>query len=293
MKSVARYYLDRTEEVVWHRGESYADQGRVDVSYYDEKKIEAVVAGTRQYKVTIRWIKSGLRKSCTCPYPGTVCKHVVATAIVWDALFGIARPSREMVESRTIQPPPFSRQQISTCFDDPLNANLDIIRIAVDYFARSPRPHAQLPKCPRIDEVKEKPMNLREVKSALKEMVRWTKRKSYHYYFCAGEMAAAFSELLDVIETRMPASEPGELIQIMAFCVDWYYRKFNQIVDGSDGVWIFPKVRIGKIVALLKERFPIHPSWKEFNGIVEEVGDWWGEPNLNAEVIAGWKDIFL
>ncbi|MCK4525908.1 hypothetical protein KAW18_00950 [candidate division WOR-3 bacterium] len=40
----------------------------------------------------------------------------------------------------------------------------------------------------------------------------------------------------------------------------------------------------------LREEHPFHPAWSQFNEIVEKVGLWWGEPGLNAEIIAGWKD---
>lgn len=290
MKSVTQFYLDKTEEAVWHRGEDYVNKGRVRVEYYDDRKIEAVVSGKESYKVTIRWVTNGLRKSCTCPYKRGICKHVVATAIVWDELFGIARPSKDMVRFRTIQPPPISRQQITACYNDPLNADLDVIRIAVDYYALSPKAHARLPRCPRIETHEKVPLTFEEVKKALNEMEKWSRRREYHSYFCAGEMAAAFSEMLEIMEKRLPSSPSEVMIKVMAHCVDWFYREFEQMIDSSDGVWIFPLTRIGKIVARLLDIYPSHSAWQEFNQVVEKVGDWWGEPALNAEVIAGWRD---
>ncbi|MBE0433699.1 hypothetical protein IBX73_09590 [candidate division WOR-3 bacterium] len=168
-----------------------------------------------------------------------------------------------------------------------------MIRVAVDYYALSPKRHARLPKCPRMETSEKIPVQWAEIKSCLKEMERWTKRKTYHIYFCAGEMAAAFSEMLDVIYSRLSGSDPGEVIRIMAHCVDWYYRTFEQIIDGSDGVWIFPVARMGRIVDELLGRNPVHPAWDEFNRIAEAAGLWYGYGQLGAEGVAAWKSTCL
>jgi len=290
MKSIARVLLRRTRVEVWHRGEKYALEGRVQITASDDKQVKAIVRGTESYDVFLKFLARGIRKQCTCPYAGgDVCKHMVATALIWDNMRGFAPPANDKVELETIHPPPISRKQIATCYARPLKADLDIIRVATDYYNLSPKKHARLPRCPRIETYEKVPFTLKEVKQALKEMERWAKRKTYHHYFCAGEMAAAFSKLLDVMYSRLPTSEPGEAIIIMAHCVDWRYRIFEQIVDGSDGVWIFPVARMGKIVAWLLEKYPEHPVWKKFNRIVEEVGHRWGE-SLDVEIIADWKD---
>jgi len=185
------------------------------------------------------------------------------------------------------------RREIEGLFKYPLKADVNKIRIIVNYTALPSKrlaTHARLPNCPKINTDTRKPLKIKEVQSALKEMEKWSKRTRYDSYFCAGEMAAAFCELLDVIEPRLSSSSPDETINIMACCVDWYYRQFSQIVDGSDGIWIFPITRIGKIVAQLKCNYPSHSAWSEFNEVVEDAGTWWGEGPLDVEVIAGWKD---
>jgi len=287
---MARVLLGRTRVEVWHRGEDYAKKGRVKIIDSDENDVKAVVSGTENYEVFLKFLANGIRKRCTCPYAGgDVCKHMVATAIVWDQMRGFAPPADDKVEQETVHPPPISRKQISDCFARPLKADLDIIRIAVDYYNLSPKKHARLPKCPHIEKDNKMLLTTGEVKKALKEIEDWAQRNTYHSYFCAGEMAAGFSELLDVIYSRSASSEPGEAIAIIAYCVDWYYRTFEQIVDGSDGVWIFPKTRIGRAVAWLKKNYPDHPGWNEFNLVVEKTGTWWGE-QLDAEIIADWEN---
>lgn len=289
MKSIARVLLGRTRVEVWKRGEKYALEGRVQIIESDDTQVKAIVRGTENYEVFLKFLARGIRKQCTCLYAGgDVCKHMIATALIWDNMRGFAPPAEDKVELETIHPPPISRKQIAACYARPLKADLNIIRVATDYYNLSPKKHARLPQCPRIETYEKVPLTLTEVKGSLKEMERWAKRKTYHHYFCAGEMAAAFSECLDVIYSRMSVSEPGEAIIIMAYCVDWYYREFEQMVDGSDGVWIFPVARIGTIVAHLLKKYPKHSAWQEFNRIVEKVGHWWGE-QLDAEIIAAWK----
>ncbi len=288
--SATESLLNKSEEEVWFRGEAYADTGRVTIVRADDKGVEAIASGTKKYKVSLKFVANGISRDCSCPYPKGICKHMVATAIIWDEMRRIKRPDKKAIKSYTIAPPAVSRREIDILFNDPLNANLNILRIAADVFARSPREHSRLPNCPKIDFDDKSPLKLKEIEKAFREMERWGKRLTYDPYFCAGEMAAAFCELLQVIEKRISVSEPGVAILIMAHCVDWYYRGFNQMVDSSDGVWLFPTVRIGKVVALLKEKYPSHSAWLDFEKVVKRVGEWWGEPELNREVIAGWKD---
>ncbi len=293
VKSATELLLDKTYEAVWYRGQDYADSGRVKIDKIDGKEVQAIVKGTKKYIVKLKLVANGIRRDCSCPYPKGICKHMVAVAILWDEMRGMKRPSNEEVKSYTIAPPAVSRREIDTLFDSPLNADLDKLRVLVEHTAFPSsrlQTHARLPNCPKISTDRGKPLTQEEVIKALKEMERWTNRRSYDSYFCAGEMAAAFSELLDIIERRLSSSDPGEAILIMANCVNWYYQGFNQIIDGSDGVWIFPQVRIGKIAGELLDRDPQNLAWQKFRKIVEKVGDWWGEPELNEKTIAEWKD---
>lgn len=293
IKSATELLLNKTYEEVWYRGQEYADSGRVKIVKIDDKEVGAVVEGTRGYVVRLKFVANGIRRDCNCPYPKGICKHMVAVAILWDEMRGFERPTINEIQSLTIAKPSISRGGIDALFDDPLNADLDKLRIAIEYTALpSPRlqTHARLPNCPRINNDEKEPLTRKEVRKAFKEMEGWANRRTYDHYFCAGEMAAAFSELLEVIEKRLFSSNPEEAILIMADCVNWYYRGFNQIIDGSDGVWIFPETRIGKIVSILLEKYPQNLAWQEFREVVEEVGEWWGESGLNEKTITRWKD---
>ncbi len=287
-QSFTKLLLPHTEQAIWERGEQYAYSGKVVVLRITDKSIDANVLGTEVYRVTLKFVGSGISKNCTCPYPYEVCKHLVATAIIWDRNHGIKIPTAKEIKMYTIKPTPVRQRDFNKMFADPLSVDLDLLRIITDYSALSSKEHSRLPKSPRIESNEKVPLQFKEVKQALKEMKKWTRRKLYHSYFCAGEMSAAFCELLDVIKKREPTSNPNEMILIMAHCVDWYYRKFNQIVDGSDGVWLFPKVRIGKIVSILKEKYPSNAFWSNFREMVKKAGARWSELELDDNIIADW-----
>jgi hypothetical protein len=157
-----------------------------------------------------------------------------------------------------------------------------------EYASWRPQPHARLPNAPKINSDFRKALKISEVKKAVVEMEKWTKRSLYDPYFCAGEMSAAFCELLDVIKKRMDKSEPGEVILIIAFCVDWFYKRFSKLIDGIEGVWIFPPVRIGNIVSILKKRYPRNESWAEFRKVVKTAGERAGKKGLNEKTVAEW-----
>ena len=245
---------------------------------------------TKEYSVTFKFRKSGLVYGCSCPYSEGICKHIIAVAIVWDEQHGFKRLNQDLIKACIASSPPISRREVESFYSKPLKADLEKVRIMGDYLLKSKKRHAILPKRPKIDTDINKPQELTKIQSAFKEMESWARKPSYDPYYCSGEMAAAFSELLEIIASRVPSSPPDTTILIMAHCIDWYYRGFNQIVDGSDGVWIFPQVRIGKIVTQLRKSNPDCVAWQEFNRIVNEVGDWWGEPGLNADAVAEWKD---
>jgi len=97
---------------------------------------------TKPYAVHLKFAGSGISRSCTCPYQGDVCKHMVATAIVWDEWRGLARPSTEDVETETIPPPPVTRAQIHAVFASPLKADLDVLHLASESRGWS-RPHSR------------------------------------------------------------------------------------------------------------------------------------------------------
>ena len=65
---------------IYRRGEKYYNAGKVKLISIELDKIEAEVAGTMPYRVSIQEIGTSLYSSCTCPY-WTTCKHVVAVLL--------------------------------------------------------------------------------------------------------------------------------------------------------------------------------------------------------------------
>lgn len=296
MKSVTRIILKRTDEIIWYRGQDYADNGRVDITKYDNKHVKALVSGSEDYEVSLKIIQNIIERKCSCPYNRGICKHMVATAIIWDELLGVKRPSQKEIKVNSITSKSNIRKQIDIYFNRPLKADLNIIRIMVEYYAlpsKRKSTHAILPECPNITKDTKTPLKIKEVESTFKEMEKWTRIPSYDSYFCAGEMAAAFCELLDVISSRSSTSSAEEMINIMALCVEWYYKTFSRIMDGSDGVWIFPVARIGRNVDTLKRIYPYHSKWEEFNEIVQDAASEWETGIVDSDFIASWKESCL
>jgi hypothetical protein len=296
MKSIARMLLSSTEEVIWHRGEDYANRGRVQIIKYDDRQVKAHVTGTEVYRVSIKIDSNRIRQGCNCPYSRGICKHLVATAIVWDELRGIKRPTKTEIKTNALSGASHNWNEIDLLFADPLEADLNHVRVLVNYTSfpsKRRSQHAILPHCPKITMDERMPLKMKEVEKAFKEMERWSRRVAYDHYFCAGEMAAAFCELLDVIASRADSSSPEEMIDIMALCVEWYYKTFLSIIDGSDGIWIFPVARIGRNVDSLKSKYPTHGEWEEFDEIVCDAAIGWETEEVDSDFIASWKDSSL
>ena len=66
---------------ILQRGRSYYDDGAVtDFQDMENGQYFAIVEGNEDYEVDLRLAQDGevLNYSCTCPYDGEICKHVIA-----------------------------------------------------------------------------------------------------------------------------------------------------------------------------------------------------------------------
>lgn len=249
MKSATQLLLGRTYEEVWFRGEGYANHRKTKMLRAGEKEVEATVNGTKQYSVSLKFASSGISKSCTCPYAqGTskrkVCKHMVAVAILWDELRGIPRPVKEEVESQTIPPPLVSYAQIDALFEDPLHADLEILRIASSESGRWSRPHARLPNKPALNDDINEPLTLQEIQGAFREIKRWTRHRLYDFYFCAGEMVAGFCEVMGIVKRRTAATPPPISAEILREAQKFHSVLVMQLIDDSDGLHVFGEAHL-------------------------------------------------
>lgn len=259
MRSATDLLIYRTYEEIWKRGEKYVDGGKVKVSKYDDRAAKAKVIGTSCYNVSLKFSGSGISKQCNCPYydGGTSrrnpCKHIIALAIVWDELRGIKRPSKEEVEFDTIPPPLVTRSQIQAMFNDPLNADLETLRIAADERGSWSRPHARLPNMPRFSSDNQKPLSLKEINAAFNQIDRWTDHRKYDYYFCAGEMVAAFCEIMRIVSKRILVSPPILSANILREAQKFHYVLLMELVDDSDGLSVFTETHLENVYKKLKK----------------------------------------
>lgn len=73
----------RCSEQSFERGRAYYHDGAVMGRVRTGSGLEARVAGTETYRVSIR-LAGDIGASCTCPYSyGGDCKHIVATLLAW------------------------------------------------------------------------------------------------------------------------------------------------------------------------------------------------------------------
>jgi len=261
--SACELLLGRTFTEVWRRGEKYVVEGRVEIITEDARHIDALVMGTQNYHVSISFAANGLSKKCDCPYAAgsksyhAACKHMAAVAIVWDKLRGLSSPDGSTVEHRTVPPPKVSGAQITALFKYPLKADLAILRIVVDERGGWTRPHSKLPDCPVFCDDVNLPLSLDELKIAFREMVKWTKRRAYDPYFCAGEMTAAFCQLLRIAKTRIAASDAVISAQFLLEAQLFHYKLVQDLIDDSDGMHKFLTAYLDDFHEAINMAFPI------------------------------------
>jgi len=261
MQSATQLLLNKTNEEIWYRGEKYADGGKVRIVKSNNKEVEAVVRGTKRYIVNLKFAGGGISRQCTCPYADRsssyrpICKHIVAVAILWDEQQGLERPSKDEVESYTIAPPEISRSEITALYRNPLRADLEKLRILADETALGgrPRPHSRLPNCPKILTKESIPLTVKEVIKAFKEIKRWTNRRLYDSYFCAGEMVAAFCEVMRIIRKRLPATSPITAAEILREAQKFHYRLVMELIDDSEGLHEFTEAHLDDVYEELKK----------------------------------------
>lgn len=272
MQSACESLLYRTYLETWKKGEKYADAGKVEIKEFDDKSVTALVKGTKLYETKLSFRSNGIRRSCSCPVPD-FCKHMAAVAIFWDESRGIKRPTPEEVESETIPPPLISRADINKAYADPINADLNVIRLAVDDYALSPRPHARLPSTPRFSRNPKEPLTLAEVKKAWTEIKSWSRKSTYDYYFCAGEMVAAFCETMRMIISRFESSDILELAKVLRNAQKFHYELIMELIDDSDGLHEFTEAHLEKLYDLIKKNAGKNEDKHKIENLLKEFDD--------------------
>jgi SWIM zinc finger len=258
LQSAAHAMLEKTAIEVWRRGEAYVDGGKVSVVQWNDRGIEATVAGTSSYQVSLRQAANGFTRRCDCPYAGgssskVICKHLVAVALAWDARRGLPRPTAQEVEQLIIPTPEISRRQINALFADPLHADLDVLRAAVEAGSWV-REHSRLPNAPRLKSDPARPISISELRRAFGTIQRWTNRSLYDLYFCAGEMMAAFCEVLRIIRARIRVTPAPVAAEALVVAQRFHRTLVLELIDDSDGLHIFGEAHLDDLFAAIKGR---------------------------------------
>lgn len=255
--SASHLLLPKTYEDVWYRGEAYVERGLVSLAKSDKKEARALVKGTHEYVVSLGFSGAGLVKKCNCPYAvggsarAPACKHMVAVAIIWDEKRHLDRPSREEIETESIAPPLVSRFDIERAQQNPLGANLEILRLST---SEGSRPHSRLPLMPEVTSDSSTPLTLAETRKAFRSITRWSRLAGYERYYCAGEMVAALCELLRIFKKRSAATEPLLLADILRESQKFHYTLVLELIDDSDGLHLFSEAHLEAIAEALKSR---------------------------------------
>ena len=265
-QSACALLMKKTYRNVWMRGREYAGKGHVEVVAMNDEHIKAIVKGKESYNVNLSFPASGISKKCTCPYAvgsearHAACKHMVATAIVWDEDRDIPPPDTKKIEAYTVPPQSAPRAQINKLFTKPLQADLQTLRTLTDERGGWSRPHSKLPDRPYFSDDEKAPLNIEEVEDAFKEMTKWTHRAKYDPYFCAGEMVAAYCEVIRSVKRRLPVSEPLTVASILLDAQKFHYKLVIQLIDSSDGLHVFTEAHLEDV-------------FKEFKNMVSDSKD--------------------
>ncbi|MEW5796250.1 MAG: SWIM zinc finger family protein [Candidatus Zixiibacteriota bacterium] len=241
MKPATAMLLTQTDRDVWMRGEQYARTGRVEIESHDDRRVQATVLGTESYDVTLKYVANGISRTCECAYfnrTGYVCKHIVAAAICWDQLRGLAVPDKALVDKAAPKTTTIPRRAINSLFERPLDADLLLLRDVPDITALGGRgrPHSDLPEAPRALSVFGERLVRAEVKKCFTEIKSWSRRRAYDPYFCAGEMIAAFCEVMRTVRADVGTAPPLVVAQILLDAQEFHRTLVMELIDDSLGL---------------------------------------------------------
>ncbi|MBU1089180.1 hypothetical protein KKF38_00075 [Patescibacteria group bacterium] len=268
--NITSLVLPAVLQKVWRRGEDYFKSKRVRNLIETENEIIAEVIGTQSYRVRFFFVRGQIDYECGCPHFARcdeVCKHIVAVALTRDKNKNLPLPTSADVEkSAAID----AGELIKRMYDDPLNVNLDHLREAADWGSWV-RSHARLPKRPAMSADVSTPLTFREVETVFKRLEKWTDRRNYDVYFCAGEMAAGFCEVLDMIRGRASITTSAAMLEILLLCA----KKADEFVlgwiDDSDGLHVFLIARLKRMIQELEARVDDIVAWNDFCRQIEKL----------------------
>lgn len=164
--SLAQYILPNVSKEIFERGVDYADSDKVGRVEESDKRLTAVVAGSKLYEVEFRRGPKYIKAYCSCPYAQSnddYCKHIVAVAVARDETVGMSLPNEIDIEQNTLEIDRGFGKRIDAMFKNPLEADLELLARASDYGSWV-RPHAHIAVKSMIIQSSDTPLSLAEVK---------------------------------------------------------------------------------------------------------------------------------
>ncbi|MGA2666712.1 MAG: SWIM zinc finger family protein [Patescibacteria group bacterium] len=275
--SLSHYILENTTEAIFWRGVEYFKTGKINDLIETDKKVNAVVKGSKLYNVEFRLGQKYIKGYCNCPYfqsNSDYCKHIVAVAAARDAKFGFKLPIHDEVASGSLQIDYGFGQKVNEMFSNPLRADLQFLAEASDS-GDWVRPHAKLPLGSRVKEIAE-PMKIKEIISTFEKIEKLSNRANYDPYFCAGEISSILSSTYDTIRNRLRFNQTGEAILIIEESIKFYYNVYLNMIDGSDGIWVIPQARLKAMIKFLLRSGMSKEKILQFGQALNKKIDGWG-----------------
>jgi len=269
-QSACDLILYRTYIEIWRRGEALADLRNFENLKHDEQSIEAEFEGTGCYQLVLAFCSGGLSRRCSCPYNGDFCKHLIALAIVWDRLRDLPLPTSAEVEAEAIPPPLVTRAQVDAMYRHPLKVDLDVLRLAAGGMGGWSRPHTQLPQRPQsvaLDHV----LSPEEMVKIGRELNQWSRRRGYDPYFCAGEMTAAFCEVIRSLFELKP-TDAQAAAELLLELERLHKTLILELIDDSNAEYVFGEAHIEELNRQYEGRFgssfdlqPAIQAWRQLH----------------------------
>ncbi len=121
----------------------------------------------------------------------------------------------------------------------------------------------------------DKPLKVKELETVFSRIEKWTYRRNYDLYFCAGEVVAGFCEVLDVIRSRSIITPIKTMQDVLLLCMKKADVCVLEWIDDSNGTHVFLIARLKRMISELEGRCDDISSWKDFREKVEsfELGN--------------------
>ena len=178
---------------------------------------------------------------------------------------------------RAYQPGLISPAQFEAAYSDPVRANLDVLRVAAMAFAmRTSRKHEKLPRAPAFKSDPDTPVSPSEFGRATRTIEKWSTRAGYDPYFCAGEMMAAYCEVLRLTILRAPATPPSVLAELLLAAQAFHYRLI-ELIDTSNGDHVFSDAHLDELRTAFDRDGVTGPHAPEVETALEEFDEMAGD----------------